>query len=109
MGENERGAERTEMEGKAETDKVGEASGGRWMDRLREFIALALKINSHLTLAFLFSALSLSRLLLPLPLTQLAWSLERNLACSPLKSQKRVVFCGCTGFCFFVFSLVRKF
>lgn len=54
MGENERGAERTEMGGKAETDRVGEASGGRWMDRLREFIALDLKINRHLTLAFLF-------------------------------------------------------
>lgn len=63
MGENERGAEGTEMEGKTETDRVGEASGGRWMDRLREFIAMALKINSHLTLAFLFSALSVSLLL----------------------------------------------
>lgn len=43
MGENERLAERREMESERETDRErDEASkGGRWMDRLRECITLA--------------------------------------------------------------------
>ena len=102
LDENERWAGGREMEGKRGTDRERDESGeqGRWMDRLRECIALAWLTampHSQLSLSlssFLFVFLFSSSWPAPTPygflspgeIILLAWSFK-NLSCSRLTSQ----------------------
>lgn len=72
----------TRMRRRGETCRE-EGGAGRWMDRLREFMASALKINYRLTLIFPFLFSSFTPATIH---TAALYALGKNSACNPLKT-----------------------